>query len=427
LRREAASDAFHDSAERFPQPKCHIDTRIEMLENLWNTDTNSGALWLYGPAGAGKSAIAQSFCQKLEAEDCLGASFFFKRGNPSRGTGRKLFPTVAYQLALRLPELEQAISQVVEENPSILDRALSAQLQKLIIEPCRRSVPNGRTLVIVIDGLDECEGQIIQQEMLRAIGSAIHEGSLPLRFFVASRPEPHIREVFMGALHRIHCPMNVNQSFHDVQKFLLNEFARIHREHDETMATVPFPWPTLEVVDTLVRKSSGYFIFASTVIKFIDDKDFRPTERLKVIMGIKESDGGSPFAVLDQLYTQILSQVHFQPRLLQVLVVVAARFEMSIGQIEQFLQMESGDVRLTLRGLQSVIGAKRKKYDADYNNWSSESFAVVHHASFFDFLLDPQRSGIFYVGNVGAHKTDLCRHILKALSHHPNTTNHFAW
>ncbi|KAF8201294.1 hypothetical protein K438DRAFT_1821748 [Mycena galopus ATCC 62051] len=402
LRRAAASDAFHDSAERFPQPKCHMDTRTEMLENLWkwssSMDVNSGAFWLYGPAGAGKSAITQSFCQKLEAENCLGASFFFKRGNPSRGTGHKLFPTIAYQLALRLPELEQAISQVVEKNPSILDRALSGQLQKLIIEPYWRSVPNGRTLVIVIDGLDECEGQTIQQEILRAIGSAIHEGPLPLRFFV-----------FVDALRGIHRGVNINQSFYDVQKYLRNEFARIHREHDETMATVPFPWPTDEVVNTLVRKSSGYFIFASTVIKFIDDKDFRPTERLKVIMGIKESDGGSPFAVLDQLYTQILSQVHLQPRLLQVLVVIAARFEMSIGQIEQFLQIESGDVRLTLRGLQSVIGAS----GTDCNNWSSGSFAV--------------RSGIFYVGNAGAHKTDLCCHILKALSQHPNTNNHFAW
>ncbi|KAJ6598310.1 hypothetical protein DFH09DRAFT_903600, partial [Mycena vulgaris] len=48
---------------------------------------------------------------------------------------------------------------------------------------------------------------------------------------------------------------------------------------------------------------------SSTVIKFIDDKNFRPTERLDIIMGIAESDFGSPFSALDQLYTEILTAV----------------------------------------------------------------------------------------------------------------------
>ncbi|KAJ7845478.1 hypothetical protein B0H13DRAFT_1647342, partial [Mycena leptocephala] len=76
LHRAIAGDAFHNSAERFPQPRCHPETRMEMLEKLWNwtcgnygfarndseNDEQSGRriLWLYGPAGAGKSAIAES-------------------------------------------------------------------------------------------------------------------------------------------------------------------------------------------------------------------------------------------------------------------------------------------------------------------------------------------------------------------------------
>jgi len=218
-----------------------------MLEDLlvWRWSSESGSiLWLHGPAGAGKSAIAQSFCQKLVAESCLGASFFFKRGHPSRGSGNKLFPTIAYQLSLCLPGFDTAISEIMEQNPSIIDRDLSIQLQKLIIEPCRRSICTG-TLVIVIDGLDECEGQNIQQEILRSIGTIIREGPIPLRFFVASRPEPHIREIFSGALIGIHHPVNIEQSFEEVRKYLLNEFARIHGEH-QTMVMVPLPWPMSE-------------------------------------------------------------------------------------------------------------------------------------------------------------------------------------
>ncbi|KAJ7791696.1 hypothetical protein B0H14DRAFT_2277052, partial [Mycena olivaceomarginata] len=152
----------------------------------------------HGPAGAGKSAVVQSLCQKLEAENCLGVSFFFKREHPSRGTGNKAFPTIAYQLAPCQPELKPIMTQVVEGDPSIIYRTLSLQLRKLIIEPCQKTIrsPPGRPLVIVIDGLDECEGQNIQQEILRSIWSVIHQGSLPLRFLVASRLESHIHEIF---------------------------------------------------------------------------------------------------------------------------------------------------------------------------------------------------------------------------------------
>jgi hypothetical protein len=395
-----------------------------MLDDLWKrlseVDSSSDILWFHGPAGAGKSAIAQSFCEKLEAADCLGASFFFKRGHPSRGTGNKLFPTIAYQLALCLPDLKQAISRVVEENPSIVDRGLSCQLQKLIIEPCQRIIRcPGRPLVIVIDGLDECDSQNIQQEILRSIGSAIHQGSRPLRFLVTSRPEPHIRDIFLDALHGMHRQVNIDQSFEDVRKFLLDQFSRIYRNHRETMAAVQFPWPTLDVVENLVEKSSGYFIYASTVIKFVDDKDFRPTERLEVILGIEEPDFGSPFATVDQLYTQILSQVPLRPQLLEILTCIAAKLKLTVGNIERLLELEPGDVRLALRGLQSVIGANSPNGSVD--DWSFQSRIVVHHASFYDFLQDPGRAGIFHVGD--QHRTELCRHILKAFSYNNQSLN----
>jgi energy-coupling factor transporter ATP-binding protein EcfA2 len=82
-------------------------------------------LWLYGPAGSGKSAVAQSFCQRLQEQGRLGGSSFFKRGHPSRGNAKKLFPTIAYQLALLLPELRQLISHRIENDPAIVDRSLS--------------------------------------------------------------------------------------------------------------------------------------------------------------------------------------------------------------------------------------------------------------------------------------------------------------
>ncbi|KAJ7910477.1 hypothetical protein B0H13DRAFT_1615590, partial [Mycena leptocephala] len=402
--------ATHDSEDRFPQPRCHPETRTKMLDVLWNWTyyNSSPILWLHGPAGAGKSAIAQTLCQKLEEEGRLGASFFFKRGHPSRGHAKRLFATVAYQLALALPDLNRHISQSVEKNPSLVDKSLSTQLQKLIVEPCRQSTST-HTLVVVIDGLDECEDQKVQREIMCVIGHAVTEQQLPLQFLIASRPESHIREIFTDTLNNIHCPLNVEQSFADVRRYLLDEFARIHREHRATMARVPYPWPIPEIINNLVDNSSGYFIYASTVIKFIDDKNFRPTECLAIITGITETLSASPFASLDQLYTQILSQVDARPQLLKILTVIAAKISLSIGYGEQLLELEEGEVRLALRGLHSVISGLE-------GDSSAERMMYFHHASFRDFLLDSGRAGIFYVGS-SSHRRDLSHNILKTFSY----------
>ncbi|KAJ7679791.1 hypothetical protein B0H14DRAFT_2173500, partial [Mycena olivaceomarginata] len=76
--------------------------------------------WLYGPAGAGKSAIMQTLCQRLEECGRLGGSFFFKRGHHTRGNAQVLFATLAYQLALHNPILKGPISESTEDDPSVV-------------------------------------------------------------------------------------------------------------------------------------------------------------------------------------------------------------------------------------------------------------------------------------------------------------------
>ncbi|KAJ7659010.1 hypothetical protein B0H17DRAFT_1213007 [Mycena rosella] len=412
--RAITGDAFHDSAERFPQPRCHSETRTKLLNVLWKwacgiepprnwtsyawyedkdeglgsssnevSEPSSHILWLHGPAGSGKSAVAQSFCQKLKVEGRLGGSFFFKRGHPSRGNANRLFPTLAYQLALHVPELNGRISRAIENNPAIVDRSLCDQLQRLIIEPCRNL---NQPVSLVIDGLDECAGNNIQQEVLQSIVRVFSQKHPPLFLFVASRPESHLRETFSERIFAgFYRPLNINQSFQDVRKYLLDEFERIHREH-RTMVTVPSPWPISEKVEALVEKSSGYFIYVSTVVKFVDDKRFRPVDRLDIVLGIKSSIFQSPFDTLDQLYHQILCAVpmDYRPKLIQILAVIGPSLGLQVSQAELLLELEPGDVRLILRDLQSVISWDLGDVDA-----------AVHHASFLDYLRDPGRSGIF--------------------------------
>ncbi|KAJ7611243.1 hypothetical protein FB45DRAFT_804033, partial [Roridomyces roridus] len=326
LHRHATLDALYNSAESFPQPRCHPETRTELLERLWGQimKPNIRVIWLHGSAGAGKSAIMQTLCEGLQAADQLGGSFFFKRGHSSRGSGRPLFLTLAYQLALFDPVLKPLILETVRRDPSLAATSIASQLKELIVQPCL-SAAGCQPRILLVDGLDECDGSDIQQEILRSICKIFSQHALPVKIIIASRPEPDIRAVFEDPSFHGLQKTNVEQSFLDVEIFLRREFSRIHREHGESMALVPSPWPSGDVIRALVQKSSGYFIYAATVIKFIDDKQFLPTEQLEIIFNADTQPDSLPFQNLDQLYIQILSQVpvRYCPRLLQILSVIS--------------------------------------------------------------------------------------------------------
>ncbi|KAJ7016820.1 hypothetical protein C8F04DRAFT_1215345 [Mycena alexandri] len=263
------AESLYDSADSFPQPRCHPNTRTEMLDNLYNWATRSRSRpigWLHGPAGAGKTAIMQTLCQRLKAADRLGGAFFFKRHHRTRGNAKVLFVTLAYQLALNNRSLKSPISRSVKNDPADVGRHMGVQLRKLIVEPCQ-SLISCPPLILLIDGLDECQDEGSQLEILRLIGdTAGHK----VRFLIASRPEAHIRDVleeppFSAILNSV----NIEQSFHDVRTYFRNEFARIQRQHRHTMENNPTPWPAPGILEALVHKSSGYFAYASTVISVL--------------------------------------------------------------------------------------------------------------------------------------------------------------
>ncbi|KAF7364214.1 putative nwd2 protein [Mycena sanguinolenta] len=354
----------------------------------------------------------QNLAGQLQDAGRLGASFFFKRGHTTRGNAKALFSTIAYQLAISVPWLREPISQIVENDPSVVARSIDIQMRKLISEPCS-PYKDRYPLAIIIDGLDECEGHDIQENILRILRSSSSDYTIPFRFFVASRPEPHIHEMFDSSFYSDHhCSVNVEQSFDAVNKYLCDEFARIHREHS-TMAMVSSPWPAEDVVKKLVQKSSGHFIYASTIIKFIDDKNYHPTQRLAVVQCGNSTGPQSAFDLLDQLYVTILNSAPRQSELVPILVAIV-NFEVSPEEIDQLFRLAEGDTRLRLRGLHSLLIVPSNKTDR----------ISSHHASFLDFLDNPGRSGTFCVGTLN-HRIDLARCVLETYVVPHEDTNGF--
>jgi hypothetical protein len=90
-------------------------------------------------------------------ESMLGASFFFKRGEGDRRKTTLFFPIVASYLVCEIPALAPFIRDALNNNPGVAIKGLRDQFEKLILQPLDR-IRHATPVVIVINALDECEG-----------------------------------------------------------------------------------------------------------------------------------------------------------------------------------------------------------------------------------------------------------------------------
>ncbi|KDR84602.1 hypothetical protein GALMADRAFT_20283, partial [Galerina marginata CBS 339.88] len=271
--------SIHDSAERYPAGRCHPGTREEIIETIlkWINDPNpsSDVLWIYGPAGAGKSAIMQTIAELLRElyQERYAGSFFFANGKPGRDQGSALFCTLAYQIATYVPGMREAVNSAMAIDITVPKKAMDIQLKSLITEPflhCRY-LPT-HTPTILIDGLDECQGSDTQRAILNLISNARTVAGVPLRFLIASRPEYRIRDTFdrsplFDMTQRVDLS-DTRQASVDIKKYLQDGFSEIYETNPDVMTVVERPWPPTKVIDRFVHDASGQFIHAFTVLKF---------------------------------------------------------------------------------------------------------------------------------------------------------------
>ena len=399
-----SSGAAYDSQERFPPSRCHPGTRTELLSEIegW-VRSGRGAtklLWLHGPAGAGKSAIAQTVAEICAERSQLAASFFFSRSSPDRNALKYLFPTIAVQISLSSPRKRQKLQEMLREDPYIAHRA-SGSIKLLVSLLCDQpdTLPDGQAalsspFLVIIDGLDECRGNNDQSVILSHIHDLVDKHHLSLRFFLTSRPEPHIRETFdepvMSSVTQVLSIYGDFGAHRDVLKYLRDEFKRIQdsKRHKDIMQFVPKSWPSDKIVEQIANKSGGYFIYAATVINYVDEEYFSCVDRLDQVLGtsaVHHDPEEAPFAELDRLYSNVLSTCPKSqlPLLKRVLGFLQASGRGS--NIEVFLGLRPGQMSLMLRGLRSII---------DVDNFGRPRSL---HASFHDFLFDPARAKDYHV------------------------------
>jgi hypothetical protein len=380
----------------------------------WEGDICAFIMWVYGPAGAGKSAIAQTIAEICEEEMIILASFFFSRNDASRSTAKPLIATIAYQITLNIPSVRDLILSAIERDPLIFSKSLAIQVKSLIVAPLLPLVeaglfngPTSRRLII-IDGLDECFDPKVQRNLLDVLANARQQHQLPLIFLIASRPEQHISLAFnAGSLPSITTCLALDESYlpdEDIQLFLTDKFQEIKSSHP-LRAYISPQWPLPDVLKQLVYKASGQFIYASTVIHYISSIRHKPMDRLDIALGLRPPQRELPFAELDALYTHILGSVEDVERVLEILSLLLFFHRVqqvwNSSHIEEMLSLQHGDAELYLGDLSSIVNTERNTIR-------------VLHASFTDFLVDPTRSKQFWI-NPRARHTVFARQCLQSL------------
>ncbi|KIM37132.1 hypothetical protein M413DRAFT_448655 [Hebeloma cylindrosporum] len=434
-RKNIAPGAFHNSRERleFDPPKCHPQTRVAVIQAIidWIEDRQKTTFitWLNGPAGAGKSAIAQEIAELCYESGCLVASFFWSRSATGRNNAERLIATLAYQLLTAIPQLRQLVEQAVANDTYIFSRSLAAQMETLIIQPLKKAFESKRKgradsespKVIILDGLDECATQEAQQSILKVIADSVQKFSVPICFIIASRPEKAIRDSFNDKpLFTITSRVVLDDRYHpddDIRLFLVESFESVKRTH-ELRSLLPRAWPTDDEIDQLVRKSSGQFIYAATVMKFVRSSRGRPKDQLDIILGITAAADAAPFAELDALYCRIFSLVLKDdcPRALEILSVAflvdTYGEHLTARRIETMLSYRRGELQLILTDLHSVLHVPVLKDEDDEDQFDEDNKLRVLHASLQDFLMNPSRSKEFYIDEEKAHAR-IAQHFLR--------------
>ena len=288
---------------------CLKGTRNEVLKDIDHWHASEGTqrvFWLNGLAGTGKSTIAQSFAEKTFGNGKLGASFFCSRDFEDRSDLQKIFPTLAFQLACRYPHFRQTLLEVLKEYPDVGHESLCSQMEKLLVGPLKITKT---TTLIIIDALDECKDEEPASAILSILSR--YANQIPtIKFFITGRPEPQIRSGFrleslvpiteVLKLHEVK-PEAVDRDIELLFKTQLTNIVKNRSDPDLTE-----DWPSPSDIGVLCKKAAGFFIYASTVVKFVASEVDSPIERLLLITSLPESTVEEGRSGIDQLYTQIL-------------------------------------------------------------------------------------------------------------------------
>jgi hypothetical protein len=430
-----AKDAPFNAYNRQHEPACLHDTRVDLLQEIYDwadgkdgQDKDRCIFWLNGLAGTGKSTISRTVARRYNEQKRLGASFFFSRGGGDVSHAGMFFTSLAVQLSINVPSLQQYISETVTNRRDIASLSLSEQWHQLILNPLLKLQSESPLVcILVIDALDECEHDRDIETILQLLAEAQALTTVRLRVFLTSRPEVPIRHsirLIPQATHQDFILHDIPPAIvsHDITLFLQVNFEQIRNE-----LHLKAEWPGSEVIENLVFAAGSLFIWAATACRFVREGRKFAADRLSLILkenlvstsaadssdddSFTDSSDNKDLAIepdkrLNEIYNKVLEysahkyskdeRKKLYKEMRRTLGGIVLLFSpLPAKSLAKLLNIQEESVFQTLADLHSILDIQENPTRP----------LRLHHPSFRDFLLTKDRcSKHFYVDEKRSHQ-----------------------
>ena len=262
LRKLAKVDT--ESVIQYHSGKYQEGTRLRIFEKikLWLEDLTSEnrVMVISGDAGMGKSVISAIVCQTMRRAGRLSGSHFCQHNKARPRNPKIMLQSLAYQLSEFLPpykrELVKALSRNLGEDINNLE--VGELFELLFEEPLINVDDPGRSLLMVIDGLDESEYKG-RNELLDVMANQF--STLPgwVRFCVTTRPEINIADR-LKKFNPVLLEHDDEENVEDIRLFLERQLCSVIQSGFEEV-----------VIDALVQEAAGHFLYAYLMVDFIKE------------------------------------------------------------------------------------------------------------------------------------------------------------
>jgi hypothetical protein len=378
-------------------PSSRTDELAKITDWIETSAADKRVFWLSGGTGMGKTTLASHLRDSLRRAGRLAACFFFSRNDEKQDDPGFIIEALAYQLAQVDQDMANAICKAIRSRRP--DQQFSSQFQAWVLNPLlAASFP--LPMVIIFDALDEYKDIL---DLLDVMTELIPKMPRNIRVLFTSRPDAQI-QVRMRKLNAIEL------SLYPVAQSVIEAFFRERLRSVDGWRSVS---PAQDQLLRLVDAAKGHFMWAATACSVVaNPSNGYPDDILEQILSPHSLFRQSAEARLDSLYHGALSRAfpdspEAKPSL--------ENYRRVLGAI---LVVE---VRLNISNLQAILG-RTARVDAIVSDLRSlqtqMSFEPAldrlvtpaserFHASFLDFISDPQRCTDVLLPNASRYCIDL--------------------
>ena len=362
--------------------RCMDGTRQSLLNRITDwVANNSGqgsvlqrnAYWLYGSPGIGKTSVAHSICASLHERNHLAGAFFCRRDDPNLSEPINILPTFIHKLATIFPPFRTIVAKHLRDDPNLTPESMKGSLFLDVI--CSLPRLPERTLVFVIDALDECGDAKSRSRLLKALTKAAAQASW-LKIIITSRTEVDIQHFFdtLTQSSYVTYDLATDQDASDD----LRAFARSQFDSVASVWHFDTPWPKESDFNRVISRANGLFIYIKTLVLSLE-RDEDPEESLKEAL---QDSAGSGLESLYTLYSNILKaqivqkKVEFQ-RMIGVLLTTSPYRALCDEAIAELAGVKPTLVKKWVDALSSLL----------YRDEAANRGIRVRHLSVYDFFV----------------------------------------